>query len=472
VYTRRPLTLCACAFALSAIVPAQGPASCGYHLDIRANGTSTHSAVGDLVPGGPGAVVGMPTGFPGSPFNAYATPGTTIVMTISGNPLAFGPFPLGPGSCATIFYNVAAPQVPLPLGPPFVGTCGGGPHIIGILGGVIPGPVAIIDSCGFVGPPPPVGLFDVPFSPTPGRMTFTAAIPPFAPSPINLQVGMMTPAGGIALTNAVSLILGPNPAEVPVPAPAVCGGFIALDEGQSVGIPTPPGFTFYGFPTPAVDMDTNGFVDFVPGVGAAIAGGCDFAGAFGDLGCPVPTAQARPRIEVNHADYNFAVVPAVPWVPAMTMEFRPPGPTWQDAVILRWKNAPAFGAAAGIAGLATASLSLELHGAACACTPPDRIVITREWLVVVDQAGVGPGIAAQGYGGPPPAVAPSTCALGAPGLAFMGTFAPPIGLPYVGGVTGTIHMDAAAPSAAVLNSAIVLTPMLAGVPDGYILVTL
>jgi hypothetical protein len=254
------------------------------------------------------------------------------------------------------------------------------------------------------------------------------------------------------------------------PAANVCGAFVSLDEGQALALPTPPGFTFYGFPAPFVDMDTNGFVDFVPGVGAAIAGGCDFTGTSTDLGCAVASATARPRIDVNHADYDFSIVPAPPFIPLMTMEMRPPGPTWPDAVIYRWKNAPAFASAAGIPGLSTAALALELQGGACGCFPPvipGRIAVVRSWLVTVDQVGIGTGLAIHGFGGPPPAA--PTCTLGAAGLAFMTTFGPPAGIPFAGVPAGAIHMDLAASSAAVLNSAIVFTPLGFAPPTAYAL---
>lgn len=474
---RRTVPFLVCALITSASLFGQGPASCGFHLDIHANGTSTHSAVADLVAGGPGAFVGMPSGAPGSPYTAYATPGTMIDMVINANSLAYGPLPIGAGSCASIFYAVGAPIIGLGgIGPPFLPTCGGGPHIIGILG---LGPLTtVIDTCGFLGPPfpGPVGLWDVAFNPTPGRLVFSAALPPFMPPVMTFQVAMITPLGTIGITNAVSLVTaGPNPAEVPVPFPIACGGPPPLDDGQAVGLPTPGGFTFYGFPAPAgfMDMDTNGFVDFLPG---AAVGGCDVAGTSGDLGCPAILATARPRIDVNHANYDFGGgPPAAPWVPGMTMEFRPAVPgLWQDAWIFRWKNAPALGAIVGVPGYLTSSMSLELQGGACGCAPANRIVVTREWLPVsiIDQCGISPGLAAHGFGGPPPAALPSTCGAGAAGIAFMGTFAPPFGLPYFGGISGVIHTDPTTPFAAIsalANSAAVFTPALLGAPDGYFL---
>jgi hypothetical protein len=387
-----------------------------------------------------------------------------IAMTISGNPLAFGPAPLGPGSCFTLFYSTPAPP-PVVVGPlpaPFIPECA--PVFAPAVAGILPVTGTIFDGCGFLAPAP----ISFPTDAGGGRFVFTAAYPPFAPPTVAFQAAGISPAGTIWITNSVTLFAGPNAAEVPVPFPVVCGAFPPLDEGQSLGNPTPPGFTFYGFPAPFVDLDTNGFADFVPGVGAAVVGGCDFTGEVGDLGCAVATADARPKISVNHIDYDFGVVPAAPFLPIITMEFRPPGPFWPDAFIYRWKNAPAFGAAPGIAGLSTAALALEVQGGACGCIPavvPSRIVVVRSWLIGVEQVGIGPGLAPAGYGGPPPAV--PTCSLGAAGLAFMGTLIPfP---PFVGVPGGAIHMDLAASSAAVLNSAIVFTPIPGPPPVPYML---
>ena len=49
---------------------AQGPASCGFHLDVRCNGTGTHSAIADM-PNAPGSGgFPFPAFAPGSPYTA------------------------------------------------------------------------------------------------------------------------------------------------------------------------------------------------------------------------------------------------------------------------------------------------------------------------------------------------------------------------------------------------------------------
>jgi hypothetical protein len=276
-----------------------------------------------------------------------------------------------------------------------------------------------------------------------------------------------------------------TPFEVPVPAPLACGATSPFDDGQSVANPVPPGFTFYGFPVPAaagIDLDTNGFADFAPGPVAK--GACDLTGGLDDFGCAPAGADARPRIDVNHLDYSFAAgPPAAPFVPIITMEMRPPGPSWPDAIIYRWKNVPPFGAPAGIPGFLTSCLVLELQGGACpaTCVPPgvpSRIVVVRSWFPSSaagtwftggDQVGIGPGLAIHGFGGPPPAA--PTCTLGAAGLAFMTTFGFP---PFIGFPAGVIHMDTVGAagvfaSADVANSAIVFTPIPGPAPVPYML---
>jgi hypothetical protein len=466
----KPLNVLAIATLAAALLPAQGPASCGFHLDVRADGTSTHSAIADMpnAPGGGGFP--YPPGAPGNPYTAWATPGAPLALTISGNALAYGPAPLGAGSCVTLFYSFGAAMVPMLTGAPFIPTCvPGTPTVVGILpiGGTI------FDSCGFLGPPPPFGFFDG----GSGRFVFTGAMPAFG-GPVSFQAAGITPGGAIWLTNAVTIIPGVNPAEIAAPVVPCAAAIAPMASGQAVGIPAPPGFAFYGMPVGAVDMDVDGFVDFVPGAGPLVAGGCDPVGTYGDFGCAPATPTARPRVDVNHADYDFTIPIAPPFIPAMTYETRPPGPAWPEALILRWKNAPSVGTMPGTAGLLTAALAVELEGVGCAgfCTPPflPRISVVRSWLPVttptsMDQVGIGPGTALQGFGGPPPLG--STCGFGATGLAFMTTFAPPFGLPFFGPPAGAIHMDSAAPafttSLEVRNSAIVFTPMGLPFPDAY-----
>jgi hypothetical protein len=94
-------------------------------------------------------------------------------------------------------------------------------------------------------------------------------------------------------------------------------------------------------------------------------------------------------------------------------------------------------------------------------------VVVRSWLVTVDQAGIGPGPGLPVLGPFPPPPPGPTCALGAAGLAFMGTFGPPAGLPFLSPPGGVIHMDLAASSAAVGNSAILFTPLPGAPPIPY-----
>ena len=226
-----------------------------------------------------------------------------MTLVVSGNSLAYGPAPIGAGSCLTMFYTFGGGGgIPILLGPPFIPTCvPGTPAIVGVL----PSIGTVFDSCGFLAPPPPFGFFDG----GSGRFTFTGAMPGGAGVvPITFQAAGMTPGGAIWLTNAVTIVFGDPVADMPV-FPAACGATPPLNDGQAMGIATPPGFTFYGFPTPTVDMDTNGFVDFP----APLAAGCDTTGTSGDLGCAPVTGTARPRVDVNHADYDLGILPVPPF---------------------------------------------------------------------------------------------------------------------------------------------------------------
>src|SRR5262245_30902655 len=166
-----------CSIVLAMPVRGQGPGSCGFHLDIRADRKSTHSAIADM-PNAPGQNVGMTSGSQGNPYDASATPGAAMQLLVSGNSLAYGPTALGPGSCLTVFWAFGSPLTPVALGPPFLATCLGGPHIIGVL----PFQGTLFDSCGFTGGPP-FGLFD----PGSGRFSFGGTYPSFALPPVTLQ---------------------------------------------------------------------------------------------------------------------------------------------------------------------------------------------------------------------------------------------------------------------------------------------
>ena len=314
--TTSPFGATAFAVLASALcLSAQGPGSCGIHLDVLANLTSTHSAVAD-VPGYPGAFGGYPVGAPGNPFNAYCLPGTIATFRLTVAPSALGPAPFGPGSTVTILYSVGAAPLVFPPPPGTIPGCGGAPWVISVL----PPAGAIIDGLGLFGPAP----IPAPSDPGhPGKLEVPVFVPfgfPFG-VPVFFQAVITDPLFGmLGVSNGVALIAGPNPAEASlIPGLVPCGGFPALDEGGAV-TPTPPGFTFYGFPAPVCTVHVNGYIDFGP---VAVAAGCDFVGTPGDLGCPPVTPTASPRIAVNHFDADFGVPVPGGRIADLTAEFDP-----------------------------------------------------------------------------------------------------------------------------------------------------
>ena len=434
----------------------QGPASCGFHLDVRCNLTSTHSAVADM-PNAPGTFTGMPHGpgggvfAQGNPYVAYTTPGALMVMTVNCPALASGPAPIGPGSCLTIMWSAPGSITPILTGPPFIPTCvPGTPTIVGVLpiGGTV------VDSCGLLGPTPPFGFIDG----GSGRFTFTGAYPVGGPPEVTFQAALITPGGAIGLTNAVTVVAGLNNPYEGIVGPVGCTAF-PMNDGQFIGPPlVGPSPSFYGFPIPfGADMDTNGFVDFISGVGPGVAGGCDPVGTAGDFGCPPATPQARPRIDVNHMDFDFGIPLAAPFAPQMTLEYRASGsPFWPGAMILRWKNAPPATLAAGSSFLSTANFVIEIDEAY-------RIVIVRQSTPTgtAGQCGIGPGVAGQGFGGPPPGGL-IACSLGPAGFAFMTMYGIPGG--FVNAPNAATFMNDTSYSSAVGNCAIVFTPLPTGPP--------
>jgi hypothetical protein len=252
-------------------------------------------------------------------------------------------------------------------------------------------------------------------------------------------------------------MFGPNPAEqplLPLLAP-VCGGN-PLDDG-SVVVPTPPGFTFYGFPVPSANVYTNGFVDFMAPVAAPV---CDLTGSAGDLGCVPATPTATPRIAVNHFDANFANAVTPTRVPNLTLEIAPPTPVWPTRHIIRWKNVGLWGSPQAPPALDTdyASMMLELWGADFAggqfIGAGTMIVVRQEMHAVTtlshhDLIGIGPGLAGQGFGGPPPnclSIAFSSFWGARPGM-----IAPP---------GAAIYQDTVFDSSLLSNLAVVLMPQL------------
>lgn len=412
----------------------QGPGSCGFHLDIVSVDTSTHSEIADM----PMTAVSLFPGGPGNPYQAWTPPGTPFRLSLTVPAGTLGPAPIGIGSPISILWSVGGAMFPMffPPGGFVVPTCGGGPHYIG----VVPVGGAIVDGAGMLAPPPIVPTADPGF---PSRFSVTLVYPVFALPPVTFQAVLMTPFG-LAISNAVVLMPGANPFEIPlVPGLVPSGPFPALDEGQSLGVPTPPGFAFYGVPTFGCDVDTNGFIDFCPGAGTC--GGPDFASLQASAGCVAGAALSRPRINVNHYDIDLAVPPPVPAVPGLTVEFAPADPFTPARTIVRWKNVMPW-ASLPLSGVNT-SFTCELWG-------DSRIAIVRQSLV--GPVGIGPGDAGMGYGGPSGGF--DSCAM-AGGLPLVGLWG---GAPFFAGLSGVIEQDAGALNIALHNLAVVFTPTFPG----------
>ncbi len=418
---------------------AQGPGSCGVHLDVFADLTSTHASIADM-PGSVGGLPGpgIPVGAPGNPYTAWASPGSTMRISLSVPAGTLGGLPFGPGSLATIFWALGTPNIPFPLAAiaPSIPDCAGTGFAIS---SVLPGPLGV-----YIG-----GIVPIPFADPgyPSKLEVTTFYPPGAPAPFMLQGLIVTPGGVAAVSNGVAILPGPNPGEATViPGLVASSASPPTDEGQALGVPTPPGFTFYGVPVPACDIDTNGFIDFCPG--AAACGGADFTGDSTDLGCAPAGTDARPRIDVNHSDLDFTLAPG----DDLTVELAPPGPGWPARLIVRWKNATTFGSAAPFPVRTSAVCELWDDG---------RIVVVRQRTTSVavtgnDQTGISPGILGQGFGGPPPAI--PTCGV-AGGIDLSTLWGGP---GFVGAPFGVIHMDSLPGSLATTNLAIVFSPAAAG----------
>jgi hypothetical protein len=405
------------------------------HLDIITSNVSTHSAIADM----PAPVTGIAPGAPGNPYDAYAAPGTPIRLVVTVPAGTLGMAPIGAGSPISIAWSVGA----FPVVNPFVGlfwpTCAVAEPILGVLplGGTI------VDGVGLFGPAPLVPTADPGF---PQTFSITLRLPPFALPPVNFQAIMMTPLG-LAVTNAASVISGPDFAELDlVPLLVPNAALPATNEGQALGIATPPGFTFYGVPTPACDVDVNGFLDFCPG--AAGCGGNDVSSGASAAGCVPVSALVRPRINVDHYNIDLAVAPPAPMVSGLTVVFAPPGPGRPARTIVRWKNVMQSGATPG-SGLQT-SFTAELWG-------DSRIALQRHGGLV-GPIGIGPGGVGQGFGGPSPGLG-DTCGL-VGGLSFAPLWTLPGGIPgFLGGPFGVIEQDAGAFQLALNNLAVVFTPM-------------
>jgi hypothetical protein len=422
---------------------AQGPGSCGFHLDLLTADTSTHSQIADM-PLGVGTFVPDVPGGPGNPYTAWAPLGSPvrIVLSVPGGTL--GPVPFGAGSPVSILWSVGAAMVPMPLAPAVIGTCTGAPHVVGVL----PVGGSIVDGAGITGPPPLIPTADPGF---PTRFSVTVVYPAFPLPPVTFQALIATPVG-LAISNPVVLMSGPNPFEVPLIGALVPSGvFPALDEGQALFVPTPAGFTFYGVPTFFCDVDTNGFVDFCPGAGTC--GGADFFSDDTGAGCGPVSPMVRPRINANHYDIDLAVAPPVPAIAGLTVEMGPPGPFWPARTIVRWKNVMPFGSTP-LSG-ANSSFVVELWA-------DSRIAIARQGAVV-GPIGIGPGDVGMGYGGPSPGF--DTCGM-VGGLGFAGLWGMP---PFFSGLAAVIEQDAGPLHLALGTLAVVFTPTF---PGSYMATTL
>ncbi len=454
--SRTPLPAALALIVVAAAAPAQGPGSCGFHLDLIANLTSTHSAVADA-PLAPGSFFGWPAGVPGNPYTAWATPGTWVkaVVTVPAGTLGF--LPLGAPSPLTLFWSVAAPEVPFFVGFPFIGPCApGAPVIISVL------PIlgCIVDGAGFCGAAPIVPPADPGY---PLKFEVTLLFPAFAPAPIKLQAVVVTPGGLIGITNGVSLFPGPNPAEcslLPVPPAGVppCGpvlvpngAFPVLDEGEAFGVPTPPGFMFYAVPSPLCGVNTNGFLDFTPVIEPA-----NFSGTSADLCPPPPAVPNPPMVQANHTDLDFGILPMAPLVADLTVEgpiFDPFGIT-PPRTIIRWKNVPNLGSPAGPGLTNDMSAVCELWG-------DSRVFVVRQRMNSVttlahhDMVGIGPGDAI------------AACILPAGGLSLSTLWG--IG-PYVGAIFEPIWQDVVLSSQLLTNLAVEFTPDPTGIPAYSVMV--
>ncbi len=437
-----PLLLLSCALPIAA----QGPGSCGFHLDVLADRTSTHAAIADM-PGAPGSGgAGYPAGAPGNPYTAYVTPGTVFKLQLSVPPSTLGPR-IGTGSLVTILWSLGTPNVAVPTPAGGLAPCQPGqPWIISVLP-VIQG--AILDGIGWINVPvPPTRPADPGH---PYKLEVTLLYPPQVGGvPVMFQAAAITPQGLLAVSNGVSLIAGVNGSEQSVlGAMGGCpGGVSPFDEGEAA-LPTPPAFTFYGFPAGVTFMNVNGYLSFTPA-------SCDRTGSSGDLGCAPATVNASPRIAANHFDADFALGATPPRIDDVTFEIAPPGPNWPQRHIYRWKNAVPRLSPSAPPAIDTDYASMVCELWAGASVPggagPSTIVVVRQDTHPVsrmdhhDMIGIGPGVAGQGFGGPPP-----NCWA----TALWSLYATP---GFAGGPGHAIYQDAIYDSSILGNLAVVFTP--------------
>jgi hypothetical protein len=393
------------ASVLTASTFAQGPGSCGFHLDIITNDTSTHAAVADL-PGGPGAQLGgLAPGSIGNPFSAWATAGTQVKFRVEAPPTTVANFasttPVGSGGLVSIFYSAPGPNILLPPPAGAIPACSIPVWVISVL------PVAgsLIDGAGLLGPPPVIPPSIPGF---PSAFEITGQLPVGLP-PLNFQAAVMNPNGQLAVTNGVTLITGTSPWQAPVTLfpPTGCP-WTPSDEGIG-NVTMPPGFRFYDVPTGNGVVRPNGLVEFGPAAGT----GCPFDATVNGFGCLPALPEVTPRVAVNIVDNDLAVTPAGSNVVGLTVEYAPPTGTCPSRTIVRWKHATPWYAVPGSEIYTDHATSVvEFWGAnvpgGSPAAPSTIVVVRQDIRVGLDfsvhgMTGIGPGYAGQGYNGPPTA---------------------------------------------------------------------
>jgi hypothetical protein len=382
---------------------AQGPGSCGFHLDLVTNDTSTHSAIAD-VPGAPGSAPGgLRPGGPGNPYCGYATPGTQVRVRLEIPPDNLANFagttPYGAGGTVSIFFAAGAPGIPIAPLPGAIPPCSAATWTVSVLplGGFL------VDGLGVMSPPPVIVPSDPGF---PGAFEITVTYPPGLP-PITMQAVVLLPAGQLAVSNGVALIAGPNPHEIPLAfAPPTGCIWTATDEGTAP-VPMPSGFRFYDVVTTSGVVRPNGLVEFGPAAGT----GCPYDQGSNDFGCVPSVPSVTPRVSANLVDNDLGLVPLGANVTAATVEYAPPGAGAPSRTIVRWKHASPWYTVPGSALYTDhASTACEFWGEdvpAGSQAAGSSIVVVRQeihvglQLSVHGALGIGPGYAGQGFGGPP-----------------------------------------------------------------------
>ena len=294
----------------AATAAGQGPASCGFHLDVITTDTSTHSPIADMA-FTVGDIVGIPPGAPGNPYCGWTPLGSPfrLVVTVPGGTM--GPAPYGA--------RIARDDPLLGRRAPTQAAFHSGrrpPHVHGNSAHRRRAPVRWRDR-GRSGPPR-----------TAADLRYGG---PRLPEPIQrhaLLSALLHAAGRVSGRRDDAVRPGSHQ-RGDVDGRTESGRAVAPGRRSSratsfrrsparpttarrLFVATPPGFMFYGVPTPFCDVDTNGFVDFC--FGAATCGGADVASLSTAAGCGPALPFMRPRINVNHYNADFTITPPAPMV--------------------------------------------------------------------------------------------------------------------------------------------------------------